>query len=272
MNFYNKKDIQNIKSYRFDFIEISEDNHVFTITLNRPEKKNALHPQMTNEIAFAMHYAHFNNSVWIVVFKANGDTFCAGADLNAMMGNVDPHNSTIPVPEKEILMGDLFNAISKPTISVVEKNVYAGGFLILAGCLYVIADKNLRFSLPEVKRGLFPMQVMASLIQVMQPRKVLDWCVRGYSISSMQAKEYGLVTHLSNQDNIDIELSNLIKEILDNSPTAIRLGIEAYNYITNKPDQHQYLLEMLNKAIKSNDAKEGINAFKEKRKPNWKGR
>ena len=88
----------------------------------------------------------------------------------------------------------------------------------------------------------------------------------------MQAKEYGLVTHLSTQDNIDIELSNLIKEILDNSPTAIRLGIEAYNYITNKPDQHQYLLEMLNKAIKSNDAKEGISAFKEKRKPNWKGR
>ena len=272
MNFYNKKDVQNIKSYRFDFIEISEEDRVFTITLNRPKKKNALHPQMINEIAFAMHYAHFNNSVWIVVFKANGDTFCAGADLKAMMGNVEPHNSTIPLPEKEILMGDLFHAISKPTISVVEKNVYAGGFLILAGCLYVIADKNLRFSLPEVKRGLFPMQVMASLIQVMQPRKVLDWCVRGYSISSMQAKEYGLVTHLSTQDNIDIELSNLIKEILDNSPTAIRLGIEAYNYITNKPDQHQYLLEMLNKAIKSNDAKEGISAFKEKRKPNWKGR
>jgi enoyl-CoA hydratase/carnithine racemase len=87
----------------------------------------------------------------------------------------------------------------------------------------------------------------------------------------MQAKEYGLVTHLSNQDNIDNELSNLIKEILENSPTAIRLGLEAYNYITNNPDQHKYLLEMLNKAIKSNDAKEGINAFKEKRKPNWKG-
>lgn len=271
MNFYNKKDIQNIKSYRFDFIEISEDDHVFTITLNRPKKKNALHPQMINEIAFAMYYAHFNDTVWIVVFKANGDIFCAGGDLKAMMGDIEPHNSTIPVPEKEILMGDLFNSINKPTISVVEKNVYAGGFLILAGCLYVIADENLRFSLPEVKRGLFPMQVMASLIQVMQPRKVLDWCVRGYSISAMQAKEYGLVTHLTKQDNIDNELSNLIKEILENSPTAIRLGLEAYNYITNKPDQHKYLLEMLNKAIKSNDAKEGINAFKEKRKPNWKG-
>ena len=271
MNFYNKKDIQNIKSYRFDFIETSKDDHVFTITLNRPKKKNALHPQMINEIAFAMHYAHFNNSIWIVVFKANGDIFCAGADLKAIIGDIEPHNSTIPAPEKEILMGDLFNSINKPTISVVEKNVYAGGLLILAGCLYVIADENLRFSLPEVKRGLFPMQVMASLIQVMQPRKVLDWCVRGYSISAMQAKEYGLVTHLTKQDNIDNELSNLIKEILENSPTAIRLGLEAYNYITNNPDQHKYLLEMLDKAIKSNDAKEGINAFKEKRKPNWKG-
>ena len=271
MNFYNNKDIQDIKSYKFDFIELNENDHVFTIILNRPKKKNALHPHMINEIAFAMHYAHFNNSVRIVVFKANGDTFCAGADLKAMMGDIEPHNSTIPAPEKEILMGDLFNSINKPTISFVEKNVYAGGFLILAGCLYVIADENLRFSLPEVKRGLFPMQVMSSLIQVMPARKVLDWCVRGYSISAMQAKEQGLVTHLSNQDNIDNELSNLIKEILENSPTAIRLGIEAYNYITNKPDQQKYLLEMLNKAINSNDAKEGINAFKEKRKPNWKG-
>lgn len=115
------------------------------------------------------------------------------------------------------------------------------------------------------------MQVMASLIQVMPPRKVLDWCVRGYSISATQAKEQGLVTHISNQDNIENELSTLIKEILDNSPTAIRNGLEAYGYIMNQSNQHEYLLEMLNKVIKSNDAKEGFNAFKEKRKPNWTG-
>ena len=154
---------------------------------------------------------------------------------------------------------------------MVEKNVYAGGFLIVAGSLYVIAEENLRFSLPEVKRGLFPMQVMASLIQVMPTRKVLDWCVRGYSISVIQAKEQGLVTHISKQDNIENELSTLIKEILDNSPTAIRNGLEAYGHIANQSNQHEYLLEMLNKVIKSNDAKEGFNAFKEKRKPHWTG-
>ena len=271
MNFYNKEDVENIESYKFDFIELDENDHVFTITLNRPEKKNALHPQMMNEIAFAMHYAHFNNSIWAVVFKANGDVFCAGGDLKAMMGDIAPHQSTVPIPEKEVLMGDLFNSINKPTISVVEKNVYAGGFLILAGCLYVIANENLRFSLPEVKRGLFPMQVMASLIQVMPPRQVLDWCVRGYSISAMQARERGLVTHLSNQDDIENDLSNLVREIFENSPTAIRLGLEAFSHITVKPNQHQYLLDMLNETIKSNDAKEGFKAFKEKRKPNWTG-
>lgn len=271
MNFYKEKDIQNIKSYKFDFIELDENDHVFTITLNRPKKKNALHPQMMNEIAFAMHYAHFNNSIWVVVFRANGDVFCAGGDLKAMMGDVEPYQSTVPVPEKEVLMGELFNSINKPTISLVEKNVYAGGFLIVAGSLYVIAEENLRFSLPEVKRGLFPMQVMASLIQVMPARKVLDWCVRGYSISVIQAKEQGLVTHISNQDNIENELSTLIKEILDNSPTAIRNGLEAYGHIMDQSNQHEYLLEMLNKVIKSNDANEGFNAFKEKRKPHWTG-
>ena len=115
------------------------------------------------------------------------------------------------------------------------------------------------------------MQVMASLIQVMPAREVLDWCVRGYSISAMQARERGLVTHLSNQDDMENDLSNLIREIFENSPTAIRLGLEAYSHITVKPNQHQYLLDMLNETIKSNDAKEGFKAFKEKRKPNWTG-
>ena len=122
---------------------------------------------MINEIAFAMHYAHFKSTVWVVLFEAKGSVFCAGADLKAMSGDIEPHNSSVPLPKYPVIIGDLFRKIHKPTIACVRKNVYAGGFLILAGCLFVVADNKLNFSLPEVKRGLFPFQVMASLTKVM---------------------------------------------------------------------------------------------------------
>ena len=127
MNLYKEKDVQNIKSYKFDFLELDETDHVFTITLDRPKKKNALHPQMINEIAFAMHYAHFNNSIRVVLFRANGDVFCSGMDLKAMAGDIEKNNSTIPQPNSKILIGELFNKLYKPKICQLNSDVYAGG-------------------------------------------------------------------------------------------------------------------------------------------------
>lgn len=271
MNYYKKNQVEDLSKYHFAFINVEENNNVFKITLNRPEKKNALHPQMINEIAFAMHHAHFKKSIWIVLFESTGSVFCSGADLKAMIGQIEPNNSTIPQPEKDVLIGELFNTIYKPTIAVVNKDVYAGGFLILAGCLFVVANKELKFSLPEVKRGLFPMQVMASLIKIMPQRKVLDWCVRGYSLSANEANSLGLISHITTEDKIHITTAKLIEELKENSPTAIRLGLEAFNYISNSNNDHDYLYKMLKKAQESNDGREGLMAFKEKRKPNWKG-
>ncbi|MDA9357040.1 enoyl-CoA hydratase-related protein [Flavobacteriaceae bacterium] len=269
MNYYKKNQVEYISKFHFAFIKIEEKNNVFKITLNRPDKKNALHPQMINEIAFAMHHAHFKKSIWIVLFEANGTVFCAGADLKAMSGDVEPNDSTVPVSNKEILIGELFNTVHKPTIAVVNKDVYAGGFLILAGCLFVVANDELNFSLPEVKRGLFPMQVMASLIKVMPHRKVLGWCVRGNSISAKEGYDLGLLTHVVNEDQIESVTIKLIEEIKENSPEAISLGLEAYDHIYNTNNNHDYLFKMLTKMQLTEDAIEGLNAFKEKRKPNW---
>ena len=173
--------------------------------------------------------------------------------------------------DNEILIGELFNKIYKPTIAVVNKDVYAGGFLILAGCLFVVANNRLNFSLPEVKRGLFPMQVMASLINIMPKRKVLDWCVRGYSITAKEAHSLGLLSHICNEDEIHSVTNKLVEEIKENSPKAISLGLEAYDNLYNTNNEHEYLSEMLNKMQQNDDAKEGLSAFREKRKPNWTG-
>ena len=130
MKYFNENDVKNIKSYNFDFIEFEESNHVFTLTLNRPKKKNALNPQMINEIAFAFQYVSCSNSVRALLLKSNGDVFCSGLDLNAVNGDIEKNNSTVPEANSKILIGELFNKLYKPKICQLEGDVYAGWFFI----------------------------------------------------------------------------------------------------------------------------------------------
>ncbi len=271
MNHYTKAQTSTIHNETFAFIEVAENDHVLTLTLNREKKKNALHPQMVNELAFAMQYAHHESGVWVVVIQAKGNVFCAGADLKAFMGILGEYESSIPAPTGEILIGELFNKMHKPTIAKITGDVYAGGFFFLAGSQIVVAQEGIKFGLPEVKRGLYPFQVMAALLRVMPARKVVDWCIRGYNLPVHEAEKYGLVSHVTTAENIDNETHKIIEELKQNSPSAIRMGLEAYDHIQPDAEAHKYLMEMLQKTVASNDGQEGIQAFREKRSPVWTG-
>lgn len=271
MNLYSQEQTANIKEEKFAFLELEEADHVLTITLDRAAKKNALHPQMVNEIAYAMHYAHFEPSIWMVVLQAKGNIFCAGADLKAFAGFIEENDSTIPQPNSDVLIGELFNKIHKPTIAKVTGDVYAGGFFFLAGSNIVIAQDNVKFGLPEVKRGLYPFQVMASLLKVMPSRKVVDWCIRGYNLPVAEALQYGLVTEIATAETIDEAVAKIVAELKGNSPSAMRYGLEAYDKIQASAAEHKYLMDMLMKTVGTKDGQEGLKAFREKRKPNWTG-
>lgn len=271
MNYYKKERLTDLKAEKFAFIKCSITDHVLTITLDREEKKNAIHPHMVNELAFTMNYAHNEKSIWVIVIQAKGNIFCAGADLKAFMGMAEDFDSSVPKPDDEVLIGELFNTVHKPVIAKVEGDVYAGGFFFLAGSTYVVANDNIKFGLPEVKKGLFPFQVMASLLKVMPVRKVIDWCIRGYNMEVSEAHQLGLVTHLCKEGQINGTIKELIDELLENSPSAIKLGLEAFEEISDEKGQHKYLMEMLQKTIMTKDGQEGLNAFREKRKPVWTG-
>lgn len=271
MNLYTKEQTQTIHTQTFAYLDVEEADHVLTITLNRANKKNALHPQMVTEIAFALNYAHLEKNIWAIVLQAKGNIFCAGADLKAMAGFIEENNSTIPAPNGEILIGELFNKVYKPTIAKVTGDVYAGGFFFLASCNIVVAKKDLKFGLPEVKRGLYPFQVMAALLKVMPPRKVIDWCIRGYNLPVEEAAKYGLVSEVTSADKIDTIVESIVNELKQNSPTAIRYGLESYDQIQPSAAEHKYLSDMLMKTIGTKDGQEGLRAFREKRKPEWTG-
>ena len=271
MNLYTKEQTSTIHSQTFAFLIVEENDHVLTITLDREKRRNALHPQMVNEIAFAMNYAHHEKSIWVVVIQAKGRIFCAGGDLKAMAGIIEPNNSTIPKPNGALLIGEIFNKAYKPTIAKITGDVYAGGFFFLAGCNIVIAQDNVKFGLPEVKRGLYPFQVMEALLRVMPARKVVDWCIRGYNLPVKEAEKYGLVSSVTTADKINEEVEKVVNELKQNSPTAISNGLQAFDVTQSATANHKYLSEMLMKTIKSADGQEGLKAFREKRQPNWSG-
>ena len=146
--YYTNKQLSDFWKNDFHFLKLKEQNQVFHLTLNRANKKNALHPQMQNEIAFCFDYISQNNEIKLVLIQSTGDTFSAGADLKALSNNIEAHTSTIPQPNKKIILGNLFTNLYKPKLALVEGNVYAGGCLIVAGCNYVVSLRDITFSLP----------------------------------------------------------------------------------------------------------------------------
>lgn len=272
MYYYTAALLDLIHQQRFQYIKVSEENHVLDIMLDRPKKKNALHPIMLQEIAYAIEYASYVKNIWAVTLQANGNVFCAGADLNALQDNAVESTSSVPEPQQKIILNKLFDSLTKPCIAIVEGDVYAGGLLLLTGCTYVIAKPEVRFSLPEVKRGLFPFQVLGVLCQVIPPRKALDWCISGKTYTAKDLIPEGFVTHLSDQPKQAAKEE--LERLFENSPHAIQKGIEAFKYIQKSPKSDQtetYLYRMLLQILQSKDAQEGLNAFREKRKPQWFG-
>ncbi len=268
---YTNEQVANLHQEQFAFLEVSESEHTLYITLDRARKKNAMHPHLLNELAFALHYAKVRKEVWTVVLGAKGNVFCAGADLKAFMGISEPFESSIPAPNGEVLIGRLFPEVHKPVFLKLEGDVYAGGIILLATATYIVAADGVRMGLPEVKRGLFPYQVMAALLEVMPQRKVIDWCVRGNMLSTQEGLDAGLLTHVVPTEEVGSKIKSLIEEIHANSPSAIRLGLGAFDHIKPSGETQAYLNDVLKKTLATKDAQEGLLAFKEKRKPNWTG-
>lgn len=271
---YTREQVETFKEQHFAFLQVEDQDHVLTITLNRPDKRNAFHQFLLQELAYALAYAHHFNHIWAVVLRANGPVFCAGADLKAFAGMpADAEGSTIPAPGGQIVLGDEFKGLHKPCIARVHGHVYAGGFLMLGGCTHVVAVQEARFGLPEVRRGIWPMQVMASLLPIMNPRQILDMCMRGRTLNAMEALEYDLVSEVVAAEELDDAVRDLVNDIKGQSPSAIRLGLQAFDELEGVPknEQHTYLHGMLMKVLQTNDAREGLAAFREKREPRWTG-
>ena len=209
----------------------------------------------------------------MIVLGATGDkAFCSGADLNLRAGTF-----SFDYAEPQSNYANMLRAARRATVPVIGRiNGYclAGGMGLLATCDMAIASSNAKFGLPEVKVGLFPMQVAALMQSIIPPRMFAEMCYTGEMIDADEALAIGLVNAVVKPEALDYKVSELVGRVTANSPAAIRRGKYALTTILGMtPDQAlDHMEAQVGLMSLTEDAKEGLTAFAEKRAPDWTGK
>lgn len=243
---------------------------VATITLNRPEKRNAIGPEMTNELLHALEHAMGDPEVRVVLLTGAGGNFCAGGDLKSMSGGDDslPHKGDY---------ADLLLAMvraTKPIVAKVRGSAMGGGLGLVAASHFALCAHDAALGTPEVLRGLWPMMIMAVLARVVPQRDLLEMMLLGEKLTAEHAARVKLVNRAVPDDALDAEADALCRALATRSPTAVRHGLTLWAKQGDMAleDALPMLRDGLFELIGTDDAREGIMAFMEKRAPRWTGR
>ena len=247
---------------------------VFWITLDRPERRNSINDDVAHGIATALRQAEADPGVRAIVLTGAGDqAFCAGGDLRAGPDD-SPFESDPAHPQSAIL--DLFRTFEQcglPTIARVNGHALAGGLGLMCACDLAIAVNTATFGVPESGVGLFPMMILPYLLRAMPRRRLLEWCITGARFSAAQALEAELVNRVVPAADLDRELGVLLDQITSRSPTAIRLGKRGLRAVEDMTlaQAFEYAQLMLPNMARTEDAREGFRAFRERRSPKFSG-
>jgi methylglutaconyl-CoA hydratase len=256
-----------------DSVILEKKGAALWITINRPDKRNAINGDVVAGIANGYRVAHDDAGIRVIVLTGAGEkAFCAGADLQNTGAAFAMDFSRPNVDFADLLR--LSQNATKPAIARVNGVCMAGGMGLLCMTDIAVAAESALFGLPEVKVGVFPMQVL-SLLQSIAPRRVVsEWCITGEPFDAQTALTAGLLNHVVPAAELDAKIDWLIGRITDKSPTAIRRGKYAMRAIAamSFDEAIAYTESQIALLSMTEDAKEGLKAFGEKRKPVWPGK
>jgi enoyl-CoA hydratase/carnithine racemase len=247
---------------------------VATVTLNRPDRRNALNGELLSALVEAVKRARDDDQVRCVVLTGAGDkVFCAGADLGGFAAEV-------PLIEKHFASDrflDFFRLmprLGKPSLCAANGHVLAGGMGLALSCDLLIAKEGARFGTPEINVGAFPYMIM-SIIYRQAPRKVVnEMMLLGEQISAEEAVTHGLANKVVPADQFEAAVDEWATKLAAKSPVLMRLGHDAMYRQQDMAfdDALEFLRSQLSLTFSTEDIQEGVKAFFEKREPDWKGR
>jgi enoyl-CoA hydratase/carnithine racemase len=254
-------------------VRYERDGHVVTLTIDRPERRNAMTFGTLAELRDGIRRARAEDDVRVLVLTGAGDrAFCAGADLGGINGDdVDAEEAHAGRGH----MAELFTEMWRcgiPTIARVRGYALAGGFGLAMACDLVVAGEDAVFGTPEVKVGLWPYMITVPMLRSMPPKVALDLMLTARRVDAAEALRLGFVSQVVPVDELDARVKELAGSIAANSPSAIRMGRSAfYRAVDMTTEQALQLLQnALSVATTTDDAAEGVAAFAEKRAPVWK--
>ncbi len=259
----------------FERLKVTRAAGVERIVLSNPKRRNAIGPRMMTELWWALEEARAADDVRSIVLTGEGAAFCSGGDFAEITAGSGAPSQPDPLPPKDFaaLLVSLVHS-DKPVIARVNGDALGGGLGLAAASTFAVASTDARLGTPEIDAGIFPMMIMAVLRRHVPRRRLLEMMLLGEKFGAAEAARLGLVNRAVPPEQLDAEVDKITETIAKKSPVAVRLGLRAYA-AQDELDLERalpVLRDRLAECLGTDDAREGLTAFLEKRAPTWTGK
>lgn len=257
----------------YQTVTLDFKGQIAVLTLNRPEVHNAFNAQMITEIIDALKQVGVYQHTRVLVLQAQGESFCAGADLSWMQQMVHyGYEENLADAQTLAHMFESLNTMPVPVIAKVQGAAFGGGVGLLACSDIVIATPNFKASLSEVKIGIIPAVISPYIIEAISARQARRYAITAELIDAETAHQIGLVHHLLAPDQLDLFLEKLCQTLCKNAPNAIKETKDLLRTNASRSINSTMIEENIRRIAKiriSEEGQEGLKAFLEKRKAAW---
>lgn len=256
-----------------DTLNVSVEDYIATVTLARPDKRNAFNDDVIEELNQAFTHLGNSDAVRVIVLAAEGKAFCAGADLNWMRAMADySRDENLADADKLAQMLKVIYTCPKPTVAAIQGDVYAGGIGLVSACDMAIAVDSANFCLSEVRLGLVPATISPYVIRAMGARAAHRYFLTAEVFDAPEAKRIGLIHETVATDKLDETVAFITKKLRKNSPNAVKECKNLLHYVAGETIDEALIAQTVAGIADiraSAEGKEGVQSFLQKRKPNW---